>query len=121
MAPAETNHPAPLLGHIEDVHGGALSLGNKRPSPIHTACGGQSMMTTNQARDILLESVPLTTELAKEIKNLAQKSNDDRKLDEETYFRCPRCYCHHSIHGNFDNLCDRKLDEETYFRCPRCY
>ena len=63
-------------------------------------------MTTNQARDTLLEAIPLTTEIVREIKNLAQESSSARKLDPDTYSKCPRCYCHHSIHGNFDNLCD---------------
>ena len=64
-------------------------------------------MTTNQARDSLLEAVPLTTDLVCNIKNLAQAANEARKLDSETYSKCPRCYCHHSIRGNFDNLCDQ--------------
>lgn len=63
-------------------------------------------MTTNQARDSLLESAPLTTETVREIRNFAQEANDERKLDTETYFKCPRCFGQHSIHGNFDNLCD---------------
>lgn len=64
-------------------------------------------MTTNQARDNLLEAIPLTTEIVRGIKNLAQDSNEDRKLDPETYSKCPRCYGYHSVHGNFDNLCDQ--------------
>jgi hypothetical protein len=64
-------------------------------------------MTTNQARDNLLEAIPLTTDIVREIKNLAQEANDARKLDADTYSKCPRCYGHHSIHGNFDNLCDQ--------------
>lgn len=63
-------------------------------------------MTTNQARDSLLESVQLTTEAVRSIKNLAKAGNDARKLDEETYHECPRCKQHHSIRGNFDDLCD---------------
>ena len=64
-------------------------------------------MTTNQARDNLLEAIPLTTEIVRELKNLAQQANEARTLDADTYSKCPRCYCHHSIHGNFDNLCDQ--------------
>lgn len=64
-------------------------------------------MTTNQARDNLLEALPLTTDIASEIKNLAHEANEERKQDAETYSRCPRCYGYHSIHGNFDNLCDQ--------------
>lgn len=64
-------------------------------------------MTTNQARDGILDSIPLTTEAVREIKNLAQAGNDARRLDEETYHECPRCKGQHSIRGNFDNLCDR--------------
>ena len=63
-------------------------------------------MTTNQARDSLLEAATLTTELVREIKSLAHSANEDRKLDAETYAHCPRCYGHHSVRGNFDNLCD---------------
>lgn len=63
-------------------------------------------MTASQARDSALEHLPLTTEAVREIKNLAQEANEARKLDPETYAKCPRCYGHHSIHGNFDNLCD---------------
>lgn len=63
-------------------------------------------MTTNQARDSLLESMPLNTEGIREIRNLAQHAEDERKADPETYFKCPRCYGHHSVRGNFDNLCD---------------
>jgi hypothetical protein len=64
-------------------------------------------MTTNQARDSLIEAIPLTTESVRAVKNLAQHADEDRKSDPETYVKCPRCYGQHSIHGNFDNLCDR--------------
>jgi hypothetical protein len=37
---------------------------------------------------------------------MAADATEARKLDPETYARCPRCYGYHSIHGNFDNLCD---------------
>jgi len=64
-------------------------------------------MTTNQARDSILDTaVELTTESVREIKNTAQAADDARRLDTNTYARCPRCYCHHSVRGNFDNLCD---------------
>ena len=63
--------------------------------------------TTNQARDNLLEAAPLTTDVVRELKDLAHEANEARKFDTETYSKCPRCYTHHSIHGNFDNLCDR--------------
>ena len=62
-------------------------------------------MTTNQARDGLLEAVPLTTDIVQEIKHVAQEANDRRKADPD-YVKCPRCYGYHSVHGNFDNLCD---------------
>jgi hypothetical protein len=64
-------------------------------------------MTTQQARDSLIDGVPLSTEGVRQIKTLAQAANEVRALDRETYLKCPRCYGLHSIHGNFDNLCDR--------------
>lgn len=64
-------------------------------------------LTPPQARDALLESVPvITTELAREARNAALECEAQRKADPETYFKCPRCKAHHSIHANFDNLCD---------------
>ena len=66
-------------------------------------------MTTNQARDTLLDSLKdgASTDLVQELKNFAQQVKEERKQDTETYSKCPRCYDYHSIHGNFDNLCDR--------------
>ena len=64
-------------------------------------------MTTNQARDKAIECMPLTTSNVRELKNMAKSAEDERKLDGEVYVKCPRCYAHHSIHGNFDNLCDQ--------------
>jgi len=63
-------------------------------------------MTTNQARDNLLEGVRLETNVVRAIKNMAQEANEARKLDSDTYSKCPRCYTYHSVRGNFDNLCD---------------
>lgn len=63
-------------------------------------------MTPSQARDSLLESRPLTTGDVRDIANLARASEEERRSDPETYAKCPRCYGHHSAHGNFDNLCD---------------
>lgn len=64
-------------------------------------------MTTTQARDSILDNAgELTTDFIRELKNVAADSNEIRKQDPEAYVKCPRCYGHHSIHGNFDNLCD---------------
>ena len=63
-------------------------------------------MTTNQYRDQLLDVAPPETEVVRKIKNIAQEANDVRRLDGETYKKCPRCYGYHSIRNNFDNLCD---------------
>jgi hypothetical protein len=63
-------------------------------------------MTTNEARDRLIEETPLNTETIRAIKKWAQHAEDERKADPETYAKCPRCYGHHSVRGNFDNLCD---------------
>ena len=63
-------------------------------------------MTPNQARDGLLEAMPLTMEVVTTIKKWGQECTDERKSDPETYSKCPRCYGLHSIRGNFDNLCD---------------
>jgi hypothetical protein len=63
-------------------------------------------MTPNQARDGLLEAMPLTTEAVTTIKKWGRECSDERKADPETYNKCPRCYGLHSIRGNFDNLCD---------------
>lgn len=62
--------------------------------------------TTNQSRDNLMEFAPLTTVAASEIKRWAQQANEDRISDAETYRKCPRCYGHHSVRDNFDDLCD---------------
>ena len=63
-------------------------------------------MTPNQARDNLLEAVPLTTDVVTTIKNMGLDCNRERAADLETYSKCPRCYGLHSTRGNFDNLCD---------------
>jgi len=64
-------------------------------------------MTPNQIRDWLFEnSGRLTTEKIRMILAWIRTCADARKMDSETYLRCPRCYGFHSIHGNFDNLCD---------------
>ena len=63
-------------------------------------------LTTNQARDALLEVIPLNTAMVRELKNHALEATEKRKQDAETYFHCPRCYGEHSVRGNFDNLCD---------------
>lgn len=64
------------------------------------------MKTASQSRDSLIESIPLSLSAIREAKNAAQDAEESRKQDAETYFKCPRCYSHHSVCGNFDNLCD---------------
>ena len=60
-------------------------------------------LTTNQSRDRLIESFPM---MVNDLRILALDCESDRKKDLETYSKCPRCYGHHSVRGNFDNLCD---------------
>jgi hypothetical protein len=60
-----------------------------------------SSLTANQARDKMLES-----DFDAALVQLARECEADRRKDSETYLKCPRCYGHHSVHGNFDNLCD---------------
>jgi len=63
-------------------------------------------MTTTQARDSMIDSLELSTNEIRRIKNISKEADEARAQDSETYSKCPRCFCHHSIHGNFDNLCD---------------
>lgn len=64
-------------------------------------------MTTAQTRDALIELLPVTAETVREVRNLALQIEGYKQQDPETYAECPRCHSHHSIHGNYDNLCDR--------------
>lgn len=62
-------------------------------------------MTPNQARDNLLRTGVLSTEIVQGIRKMALKCAEQRKADG--YNLCPRCKGYHSIQGNYDNLCDQ--------------
>lgn len=63
-------------------------------------------LTPKQTLDNLLESSPKALQVVSELKSLMHSCEEQRRLDPETYVKCPRCYGHHSVRGNFDNLCD---------------
>jgi hypothetical protein len=61
-------------------------------------------VTTNQARDILLES--FNDGMAIRVVKNAFAEEDKRRSTDSDYVKCPRCYGHHTVKVNFDGLCD---------------
>jgi len=55
---------------------------------------------------MLLELFRLDTSTVQDIKTTALQAHEERRADLETYRECPRCKGHHSVRGNFDDLCD---------------
>ena len=71
------------------------------------APSAKTFMTPSQILLSVADKGGMSKDNMQELRRAVAQCETQRLDDGETYLRCPRCYGHHSVHGNFDNLCDR--------------